>query len=158
MKIRDFIFSLITSTIIFSLSPQLSGIDLDLFKSSRYLNPIRLNSNPYALKHLPNLEQKALQSKNLFCGVHFSSDQSSYKLRSFGHLDDLLAEDYQVTHKGACGMCSSLQDLAVYLENPDLTRPVRRCATLSMFPKKCKNCLKKIGFSQGAQIFGSIIS
>ena len=32
-----------------------------------------------------------------------------------------------VTHEGACGVCSTLQDLAVYLETPDLASVGIQC-------------------------------
>jgi hypothetical protein len=50
------------------------------------------------------------------------------------------------THFAACGMCSQLEDLAVFLEQRDLTVPVRRCG-LMMIPALTISCLKKLGFT-----------
>uniref|UniRef100_A0A7S3UZF0 Uncharacterized protein n=1 Tax=Aplanochytrium stocchinoi TaxID=215587 RepID=A0A7S3UZF0_9STRA len=55
--------------------------------------------------------------------------------------------DSHLTHYGQCGVCSTLQDLAVYISQPDLTTPVRSC-TLKLVPSWQLSCLrKKIGFS-----------
>ena len=51
---------------------------------------------------------------------------------------------------GVCGLCSSLEDLAVYLEQPDLTDPVRACGL--MFPRGPAEdhlaCLRALGFTE----------
>ncbi len=54
-----------------------------------------------------------------------------------------------VTHGGACGACSSLQDLAVYVANPDLTEPVRSCSLQGFTGgfDAVETCLMDIGFS-----------
>ncbi len=54
-----------------------------------------------------------------------------------------------VTHGGACGACSSLQDLAVYAANPDLTEPVRSCSLQGFTGglEAVEACLMDIGFS-----------
>lgn len=54
-----------------------------------------------------------------------------------------------VTHGGACGACSSLQDLAVYAANPDLTEPVRSCSLLGFQGglQAVEACLMDIGFT-----------
>ena len=56
----------------------------------------------------------------------------------------------KVTHFGACGQCSSLQNLAVYVSKPDLTDPVRSCAMkgLSGDDKAAMACLEAIGFDR----------
>lgn len=42
----------------------------------------------------------------------------NYRMRTFDSESDANDEGYIVTHYGACGACSSLQDLAVYLKYP----------------------------------------
>ncbi len=61
---------------------------------------------------------------------------------------DQAEQGARVTHHSACGACSSLQDLAVYLGQPDLTTPVRRCAVLSFSEPLSLGCLKDLGFTQ----------
>lgn len=64
-----------------------------------------------------------------------------------------------LTHANPCGACSSLDQLAVYLNETDLTAPVRRCG-IESFVDKLKPgagtalnlaCLAKLGFSNACQ-------
>ena len=79
------------------------------------------------------------------CGVRFEADQIHYRLATFSNAAAAHTAGFAVTHFGACGTCSTLQDLAVYVEKPDLTAPARKCgskgATASL------KCLKVLGFS-----------
>jgi hypothetical protein len=60
-----------------------------------------------------------------------------------------LAAGEAVTHGGACGLCSSLADLAVYAGIPDLTQPVRDCGLLGALsgPDATEACLLDLGFT-----------
>lgn len=63
------------------------------------------------------------------CAVGFvDPDRVDYRLRTFPDRESALAEGYAITHRDHCGTCSSLRNLAVYLEHSDLTSPVRNCA------------------------------
>ena len=79
------------------------------------------------------------------CGVRFEPDGIHYLLATFD--TDALAREagYAVTHAGRCGVCSTLQDLAVYLERPDLTAPVRRCGMMT--DSGSMSCLEALGFT-----------
>ena len=77
------------------------------------------------------------------CGVRFEADRIHYRLETFGSSAEALRSGFHVTHTGGCGACSTLQDLAVYLERPDLTAPVRRCG---MQPGTL-GCIEALGFS-----------
>ena len=44
----------------------------------------------------------------------------------------LKAGDF-VTHTGSCGLCSTKQDLSIYMAFPDLTWPGKKCAIVGMF-------------------------
>lgn len=73
-----------------------------------------------------------------------------YRLATFP--DRALAESSGgvVTHAGACGACSSLQDLAVYLAGPNLGGPVRECALLGLTQgdRVVQDCIAGLGFSE----------
>ena len=77
------------------------------------------------------------------CGVRFEADRVHYRLETFGSPTEADRAGFRVTHTGGCGACSTLQDLAVYLERPDLTAPVRRCG---MQPGTL-SCIEALGFS-----------
>jgi hypothetical protein len=51
------------------------------------------------------------------------------------------------THNYACGACSSLDDLATYLEVTDLTTPVRECGFLFQ-QSRALQCLMDVGFEE----------
>jgi hypothetical protein len=107
------------------------------------LNPIGLAADPYiAYRSGP----PRLPAAGTVCGVRFAADQVHYELATFASKAAAVGGGYAVTHYGACGTCSTLQDLAVYLEKPDLTTPVRRCG-ISMEEAAVLACLKALGFS-----------
>jgi len=84
------------------------------------------------------------------CGVRFDADRIHYRLETFGSSVESDRAGFHVTHTGGCGACSTLQDLAVYMERPDLTAPVRRCG---MQPGTIE-CIEALGFSHAcAQIW-----
>jgi hypothetical protein len=80
------------------------------------------------------------------CGVRFQPDQIHYRLSTFANPAAAHTAGAAITHFGACGTCSTLQDLAVYIEKPDLTAPVRSCA-ISWGASASLTCLKALGFS-----------
>lgn len=83
--------------------------------------PELLSSDPYAadVPEVPN---------DSVCAVLITNAAThSYRLETFATESDALGAGGIVTHKGVCGMCSALADLAVYAETLDLTTPVRQC-------------------------------
>ncbi len=82
------------------------------------------------------------------CGIKFVDNAKiKYVLESFSNPESALAEGYLITHQYHCGACSSLQDLAVYLEKPNLTEPARRCSKKFEI-HSIKECYEKeIGFT-----------
>jgi hypothetical protein len=72
---------------------------------------------------------------------------ASYLLETFGSADAALAAGATPTHQGACGLCSTLADLAVYMRHPDLTEPVRSCGIESNDETELRACLEALGFT-----------
>lgn len=72
-----------------------------------------------------------------------------YRLETFPDRAMAEAAGGVPTHAGACGVCSSLQDLAVYLAMPNLGGPVRECALLSLTQgdQATLDCIAGLGFS-----------
>jgi hypothetical protein len=73
-----------------------------------------------------------------------------YRLETFPDAAAAEAGGGVVTHESACGACSSLQDLAVYLETPDLGDPVRECALIELGdnPAATLACIVDLGFTE----------
>lgn len=55
----------------------------------------------------------------------------------------------RLTHFGPCGLCSSLQDLSVYVANVDLTTPVRACGFMAVNESEeaSLECIRELGFT-----------
>jgi len=83
------------------------------------------------------------------CALKFEeSSLIEYQLETFSSRSEALAADYLVTHVGHCGTCSSLSNLAIYLEHRDLTTVARVCGR-KRNAKKIKTCLmKSVGFDE----------
>lgn len=73
-----------------------------------------------------------------------------YRLRSYEHSDLAATDGAIVTHYGACGLCSTLADLSVYMRELDLTTPVRDCGIkyLSGPADAHVQCLQDLGFTK----------
>ncbi|CAB9518000.1 expressed unknown protein [Seminavis robusta] len=57
-------------------------------------------------------------------------------------------ETLQITHYGACGVCSNLQDLAVYVANPDLTSKGQECGAKALFSQQLGvECFIRAGYT-----------
>lgn len=74
----------------------------------------------------------------------------SYHLRTFsGTFEEATQQRLFVTHNGSCGACSSLQDLAVYMEQgANLREASSRCGALGLIDAdRAIQCFEEIGFS-----------
>jgi hypothetical protein len=81
------------------------------------------------------------------CAVQGQGGQ--YTVGDFESAEAAQAEGAIVTHGGACGLCSSLEDLQVYARYADLTGPVRSCG-LEGFGDGVEGvqvCLEELGFT-----------
>ncbi len=106
-----------------------------------HLNP------PDLLPASPYEDTSLLPETAGVCGV-FTAD-GDYRLETMVDASAVETAGGVVTHTGACGACSSLQDLAVYLEQPDLGDVVRQCALLSLGGdlEPTVECITELGFS-----------
>jgi hypothetical protein len=118
------------------------------FGSSVIINPIRQESDPYVAGNHRVTEPPGDHSiKTAVCAIRYVDPRRKrYEIRTFRDEADASREGYSVTHRGYCGTCSTLQDLAVYLNRRDLTYAVRACS-FRIAPGPILSCLKKIGFS-----------
>ncbi|NQV05905.1 hypothetical protein HQ535_05095 [bacterium] len=84
------------------------------------------------------------------CAVLPGDGEGSYRLATFANPTAAEAAGGTITHTRACGQCSSLQDLSVYLSTPDLGGPVRECALLGLGgdPQATLSCITDLGFTE----------
>ncbi|MBN2077990.1 MAG: hypothetical protein JW838_03435 [Spirochaetes bacterium] len=112
------------------------------FSDTVALNPMDILDDPYRA----GLPYEGSPPSSV-CAVHFTdSSQRHYLLKTFDTAREAVAAGYRVTHHGACGACSPLRDLDVYLRNPDLTRAARKCA-FRMSRRGITRCLEGLGMS-----------
>lgn len=101
------------------------------------------DSDPYLVSP-PVLDEQSVCGMRLVDGT-----AGTYTVETYSSVDAADAAGADVTHGGACGLCSSLEDLAVYAGIADLTSPVRACgvAGLSEGVESVDQCLQDMGFS-----------
>ncbi len=89
------------------------------------------------------------QQPDLFCALHDDGD-GRYHVQTHDTVASAEQADATITHHGACGLCSTLQDLAVYMAYPDLSGPVRDCAMLGLTGALVEvvDCLLELGFTE----------
>lgn len=83
------------------------------------------------------------------CGVLAEpSVEGGYRLETYASRAEAEAAGATPSHEGACGVCSPLVDLAVYLRHPDLTEPVRACGLKGISEGEAAQmaCLADLGF------------
>jgi hypothetical protein len=117
---------------------------IEAFYKKVIRNPIAVEGDPYE-----DFQESSWFAfpEEAVCAIQYEDDRIHYVIATFS--DESAAEDYgyTVTHKGNCGTCSTLQDLATYLYYRDLTTPVRRCSALVWFKSWSINCLEELGFT-----------
>jgi hypothetical protein len=85
------------------------------------------------------------------------ADSYTYKLTTVSEsFDDAMAMGMQVTHSGACGLCSTFQDWSVYMTVPDLTSVGQKCGSRFLVNQTLGiQCFMDTGFTEGcATIWG----
>jgi hypothetical protein len=118
---------------------------LEVLESRVLLDP------PDVIEHDP-YEEPATHSErpDAVCAmVPDPDDPIAYRLQTFDDLVRMEAQGGVLTHRGACGACSSLRDLAVYLRHDDLTAPVRACGILGLSEgeEATMQCVLDLGFT-----------
>ncbi len=126
--------------------PDYTESDLAALESLTLLDPPgELKADPYAAPPAATASADAT-----VCAVlREPAPAKSYRLRSYDSPKAAKAAGAQVTHVGACGLCSPLRDLAVYIRRPDLTAPVRDCGVKHGNDKAAQlACLEALGFDR----------
>jgi len=133
--------------------PSYDEHDIYALRSWRLVNPMEpLRSDPFAA---PSNEHEETQAYCAAIPVDPSPRVRTYRLETFPTERAARAAGGQITHRGRCGACSSLEDLAVYVEHRDLNRAGRLCGLRGTFGDKTQlSCLENLGFTKAcAQIW-----
>ncbi len=126
-------------------APDYTAADADALLTYELVNvPAELTSDPY------DSPAPAAGDPDEVCGMLPESPGSKrYTLVTYASEEAARDAGAFVTHFGACGLCSSLADLAVYMRNNDLTDPVRECGLVHFAgpPEAHVQCLQDLGFT-----------
>lgn len=126
---------------------------IEEFKSKALLNPFSdLTCDPYTDGNCETTPARELVGlEGAVCAFKYSSDPtmcSAYEMESYPSEEAALADGAFVTHLGACGLCSTAQDLAAYMANPDMTSAGKKCATKGIINEHWgKKCYEDLGFT-----------
>ena len=125
--------------------PTYTDADADALLAWQLANPpTQVTDDPYAHPeaHVP--------AHDKVCAFVRGAGKA-YTLQTFASADAAQAAGAVMTHNDACGVCSPLTDLAVYMRHPDLTDPVRQCGLVTGSGMKTAKdeaiaCLQALGF------------
>lgn len=105
--------------------------------------PDELTEDPYAHP------EKYPRRDDQFCAVMVEDrTRKTYRLQTFDSLEEIQAAGGILTHSTACAKCSSLASLALLIEMPDQTGPIRDCGMLGLGGdiQLVIECLEELGF------------
>lgn len=124
------------------VSPEFDSFRLELLRRYTLDAPYaEITLDPY-LASAPTVPDGAV------CAVRVSEiEPYHYTLADYPSSAAAQSEGAYVTHHGICGVCSTLEDFAVYAEQPDLTAPVRDCGIRSRDHAALITCLEALGFT-----------
>ena len=104
-----------------------------------------------ALTENPYEDPAPVSPEGTVCAVlRDTADSNQYTMQTFASRAEALAAGATPSHSSACGLCSPLVNLAVYMRQPDLTDPVRTCGIQGMSGTKEDHmaCLMALGFDE----------
>uniref|UniRef100_A0A7R9W9P1 Uncharacterized protein n=1 Tax=Pseudictyota dubia TaxID=2749911 RepID=A0A7R9W9P1_9STRA len=112
-------------------------------------NQMQMACNPYNATDKGNRTSCTEPPQDLYqvelwetavCGIKYDMDKltqdlcpTEYNMTTYNSSQDMLDDGAIMTHWGACGVCSTTQDLATYIDNPDLTGKGQECGIRGLF-------------------------
>jgi hypothetical protein len=120
--------------------------------AQRALNAQSLSCNPYVDESCdtsPPLSDLN-STHGAVCGIQYSDAAcSAYTLSTFASREAALQQGFAVTHTGSCGVCSTTQDLAVYMKIFDMTSAGEACAIQALVSEaKGLACYLELGLTE----------
>lgn len=126
------------------IPPVYSESDIKAIEAMVNVKPFaKLTENPY------DNPEKYVPVPGTVCGLHKDTTvQNGYFVETYASSEAAVLDGAVITHYDACGVCSDLKNLAVYMRHPDLTDPVRQCGLNSTIGGETQNikCLQDLGF------------
>lgn len=110
---------------------------------------LKLECNPYTEENCTTTPpQTMLDEEEAVCAFKYSSEScATYSMITYANRQEAQRDGAVLTHAGSCGVCSTTQDLALYLTE-DFTTAGKICATKGLFnEQKGLECYMDIGLS-----------
>jgi len=123
---------------------------IDAFKKQTLTNPMDLPCDPYEDENCKTVPPQTGNDKSVCVATYSDDSCGSYKLTTMTHeaFDLLPSSRSIVTHTGACGVCSTMQDLAVYASIFDMTSAGKKCGVKTMISESWgTSCFEDLGFT-----------
>ena len=125
-----------------------------LFEEKNALSIYTLDCNPYKEGATCTTTPAQLQSDlalgdTAVCAYIYSGScpANNYEMITYPSTAEAVAAGAIVTHNGACGLCSTTQDLAIYLSE-DFTTAGKKCATKGLLNEAAgQKCYEAIGLT-----------
>lgn len=118
-------------------------------------NPFTIDCNPYTDSSCETSPPQTLvDNEEAVCARLYRGTNSTtpncteYMMVTYPTRAAAEAAGAFVTHERACGLCSSAQDLAAYMQHPDMTKPGKECAivvqylTFTPFPSAARSLFR----------------
>mmetsp|Transcript_15437 Transcript_15437/g.31975 ORF Transcript_15437/g.31975 Transcript_15437/m.31975 type:complete len:471 (+) Transcript_15437:516-1928(+) len=132
--------------------PIITDSMIPTFRALNHTNPMAVLCDPFlATTCVPEVEEGEACVVELIASGSSCPSEYTYRLKTVSSLVNATAAGQYITHKGACGTCSSLQDLALMLEYPDLPYKAQQCffrSTAVKYVDKAEECYEEIGFTK----------
>lgn len=133
----------------------------NLLEFQRPLNPFNLTCNPFTESPCRTSPMQSFvdENDNAVCGLRYEynndnrdSCPSTYTLKTYLSLQTAFFDDdlSTITHVGACGACSTTQDLSVLIKIPDLVTASFKCIKSGgmVRSKNAYECFINMGLSE----------
>jgi hypothetical protein len=134
----------------FSVPPTSFSPDVvSLFKQKTPLSIYTLSCNPYIETPCMTTPAQVPSDDSTVCAYAYSGDcpKNKYEMVTFASASDAALAGAAVTHLGACGLCSTAQDLAIYLSE-DFTTAGKKCATKGVLDEATgQKCYEALGLT-----------
>lgn len=135
--------------------PTITDNMLATYRALDHANPMNIQCDPFqSLSCVSGLRQGEACVVDLVTPDTTTEsscpNNHSYRLRTVESLEDAIATKQYITHTGACGACSSLQDLAIMIEYPEIPYRAQQCFFRSNALKyidEAITCYEEIGFT-----------
>jgi len=125
--------------------------EIEAFTAKRMINPAyTLDCNPYHGSNCNTSPELEVDTEGAVCAFKYSNSSTcdEYTMKTYSSETKATEDGAYVTHTHACGLCSTAQDLAVYLKIPDMTKAGKKCAEEALISEEWGlSCYKDLGYS-----------